>query len=236
MSRPATSPLLSALLLSTGCADSSVNDGAGGSGGEGGGGAGGSEYLEGALEIRGAVQPDSECTYTTELDPAHTEGSWDLAASSDYFLGLVVENTLGSRIIEELQGELNGIQVSSVQITLLRPDGTPREYEQRLPNPYSVPASALVPVADGEQPSLELALVTAMPMAFAEPLADASTDELTAELQAVGSLADGTRVRSQPFLWPLRLCDGCLAQQCANSGPPEGSCTPGQDGDPWCGP
>jgi len=37
-------------------------------------------------------------------------------------------------------------------------------------------------------------------------------------------------------LLTVRLCEECLLEACLGSEPPGGACTPGQDGEPWCGP
>lgn len=222
----------SGVLLYTACASSGGGSGTGGAGGAGTGGTGG-QYLEGALEIRGVALPDSDCTYSTNLDPAPIEGSWDLSSPDRYLAALVVENTLDSRIEDELQGELNTISLDSIEVTLLRSDGTPLKIEQYV-NPYRASANGAIPVTDGVQPSLELVGITAVPASLADFLSNSQFEEVTARFQAIGSLADGTRARSSPFLWPIRLCDECLAEDCAAPGPPEGSCTPGQDGDRWC--
>ncbi len=58
--------------------------------------------------------------------------------------------------------------------------------------------------------------------------------ELTAQLQAIGSIADGSKVRSPSFFLPIRLCERCLAADCPAPQVLEGSCIPGQDGHPWC--
>jgi hypothetical protein len=226
----------SAIALCTACAGSGGGSGAGGAGDAGAGGIGGAggEYLEGALEIRGVALPDSECAYSTTLDPAPIEGSWDLSSRERYFAVLVVENTLESRIEDERQGELNGLSLDSIEVTLLGSDGTPLEIEGYV-NPYRATASGAIPVTDGVQPSLELVGITAIPASLADSLSSSPPDA-TAQFRAFGRRADGTPARSSPFLWPIRFCDECLAEECAAPGPPAGSCTPGQDGDPWCRP
>lgn len=223
MAKVSTIFCLSGLLLSTACGDSS----GGGTGGVGGG------TVDKALEIRGVVRPDSDCTYSTNLDLALSEASWDLSSASDYVVALVVENTLESRVDPQGEFDVNDIELRLVEVTLLRSDGTQLDLEP-LPNPYRVSAPGVVRTAHGQQPSLHLLGVKAVPVGFADSLRASGSGELTAQLQIIGSFPDGTRVRSPALLWPIRLCDDCLAEACTRPGTPDGSCTPGQDGDPWC--
>lgn len=213
------------------CSGSTGGHGDGGTGASGGAGA--FDPLEGALVIHGAVVPDASCESPTVLDPELTEGQWDFASANRYLVFLVAENTLESRTDAAGQGELNNIFVDALDITLLGSDGSSLDAEP-LPNPYRVPVTAVIPAAAGGQPSLEVISASALPASFADGLGQLPARELTAQLQAIGSIADGSKVRSATFLLPIRLCERCLAADCPAPQVPDGSCIPGQDGHPWC--
>ena len=181
--------------------------------------------------VRGVVRPDSDCVYAANLDRAITEGSWDLASPDVYLMFVVVENTLESATRGEV--ELNQINVDAVHITLLHPDGTELEFPQAYPNPFVVGSLAVVPPTEGAIPSRSL-LMAIVPNGFAGVVGDLDLAELTVRLQPTGTLPDGTLIRSEAIEFPVRLCQRCLSTQCVEPDPPEGSCTPGQDGDLWC--
>ena len=223
--RSASVVVLAVACLCFGC------QGAGSAGGEGGAGGAGAP----SLEILGVVAPDAKCTYSTEDGQALEMGSWDLASPDDYSIVLVIENLLESEVANPLQGELNRIQVTSIHITLLEPNGTPLELGD-LPNPFSAAASGVVPPMGSEQAPRAAVGAVGVPSSFASALAALDLEELVVALEARGSTTRGDDARSLPLPFTVRLCGECLLEVCAGSKPPGAACTPGRNGDPWCRP
>lgn len=222
--------ILAATTTLLGCSSSPESGPTGGAGGGGGeGGTGGLGYVVG-LEILGVSSMDAECVFTVDPSRFLPEGSWDLDAPGDYYVGLAVENLFESDTSHPDGLELNRVHAQSIQVTLLDADGNALDLGE-LPNPYLTTTSQVIDPASDRSSGWAPVVGIAIPSGFREGIRDLS--RLLLELETRGAKAGGEDVRSSAFRWPLALCAGCLGEAC-DGVEPDDACLPGQNGEPWC--
>jgi hypothetical protein len=206
------------------------------------------------LQIAGMLPLEGDCTLDPGTDVRQTLGVWDIQAPfgtnprvTHFGVSPLLENYIISRSTD-IQAEQNNLQVTNLEITLQTPDGVNLVLPEALPNPYSVTASASLPVAEDGSFSSGAAFTIAIPPSYRQTVADAvfaaGFDQLIINMRAIGTTMGGFTQKSESFLWPVTLCDGCFdicpTQQDANDltelelAALLASCLPGQDGYRYC--
>jgi len=211
-------------------------------------------FPDNGLQIAGMLPLEGDCTLDSGTDVRQTLGVWDIQAPfgdfpriAQFGVSPLLENYIISRSTE-IQAEQNNLTVTSLEITLQTPDGANLVLPDGLPNPYSVTASASLPVAVDDSFSSAAAFTIGIPPSYTQAVADAvfaaGFDQVIINIRAVGTTMGGFTQKSGSFPWPVTLCDGCFdlcpTQQDANNltelalAALLASCLPGQDGYRYC--
>lgn len=194
------------------------------------------------LSIQVTANLEPGCGITADQEDVLSLGLIDLA----YLRGYVVAPRIESYIISnalEFQGEQGNIQIDSLSITILLPDGTQPVLEGDLPNPYNVAASLVIPANESQGSTPGATFAVAIPSSYRGALlaiiADTGFEQIFIDIRANGTTAGGFSQTSPPFRWPIGFCTGCLGVTCEapENGPPpqigdpadEDQCFPGQD-------
>jgi hypothetical protein len=183
------------------------------------------------VQIIGNSQPSDDC----EWDTATTlvAGTWDLSARLSYVMGPILGSLLVSRSLDT-QAESNTVTITEFEVELMSSDGEllPTGNE---PNPYTVATSLVLPVSEGGDAQLGVAVAAVVPSSYAPYVAQLTDQtgrgELLINVQASGSTAGGLSIKTVEYPWVVSLCAGCL-EDCADDAT-EG-CIAGQDGTAWC--
>jgi len=176
------------------------------------------------------------------------EGTLDLSIvrpdfGSAYFVFPLIENNLPASSSGSL--DPNEIQLSGFQVDIKWIDALPAATIQKVFSDnaggalvhYQIPWSGGIASGGGQLS----AAVAAFPVGLAQQLAAAggigADPSLTVELQiqALGTTNSGTSMQSDPFKFPVQVCNGCLVANVApcpfTAAPsnPGNSCNPAQD-------
>ena len=200
--------------------------------------AGCNRFPDNGLQITADLLPDDACFVAGDQAERLLGGLWDVSyrdpssgAIPDYTVALQLSSYLVQNALE-FQGEQNNLQVTNYDITILLPDGSMPDLGG-LENPYRVLTSAVIPASPpGSDPSLDVGVATGIPGSYQPAVEALGVNSVVLDIRAGGTTFGGFSQRSAPFLWTVRLCDGCLNNCAAED--VEGSCLPGQDVWPYC--
>ncbi len=120
----------------------------------------------------------------------------------------------------------NGIHVTSAIVTLYDEGRRPLALPGGLANPFTVATSTFVPSNGRSAGSL-----VAIPDAYRRALGGVVGSTIVIGVQPIAQTTGDTDVESEPWYWPVEICDGCLIE-CASPDAAGGQnvlCTPGQD-------
>ena len=202
----------------------------------------------GQFEILNDQVPTSSgggCSVPVNAIVYQGEGILDLSVvrsdfGSAYFFFPLIENNLpssrnGSLDPNEIQ--LSGFQVDIAPIGAPPPSSVQAAFDGGPLVHYQIPWSGGISSGGGQLS----ASVAAFPVALAQQIVDAVGADvdpfLTVDLniQALGTTNSGTRMQSDPFHFPVRVCSGCLAHNigpCSSAPAPTNlgnECNPAQD-------
>lgn len=128
-------------------------------------------------------------------------------------------------VAEEAEVELRGIDGQPLSDLVLG--------DQALPARFRVPAVGFVPASAGTDPGLGTVPVEVIPAVYGDALAGRNGQVLVA-VELRGTTSGASTQTSGEYVFPLRLCDGCLFQCTPDLENPGTqvvvpSCLPGQD-------
>ena len=172
--------------------------------------------------------PDQECVY----DPGGEieffgVGFYDIAVSGGpdgraqqacarpYVLNLRVNSGLRTNVDKELgRAEPNVLQVTQVEVKLMTQDKEVLSFgasDPPLPNPFLVTTTFSLDPSDTDEASRGVAKVEAIPTPYATQLAQFDGGQVLAEIQMFGTTLGDVDVEFQPYLYPVRICNGCMS-------------------------
>lgn len=85
------------------------------------------------------------------------------------------------------------------------------EADLALPNPFLVTTTFSLDPTDSNEPSRGVAKVDVIPTAYAEQLQQFVGSQVLVEVQMFGTTLGDVDVEFQPYLYPIRICDGCMS-------------------------
>ncbi|MEM8605652.1 MAG: hypothetical protein AAGF92_01005 [Myxococcota bacterium] len=210
-------------------------------------------FPDNGIQVSGMLPFEDDCTVDPATNLRRSSGVWDIefglgggvfALNGDYIVTPLLEGYFVSRALE-IQAETNNFEVTNFDIWLLSPDDQPLVLPDTLPNPFRVPATAVLPATEDGTPSSAATGATGIPVAYATAVNDAlaalNFNQVIVDMKAVGETRGGFTQISNSFRWPVRVCEGCL-DLCAPGTPLTeeelqlltDACAPGQDGFFWC--
>ena len=213
-------------------------------------------FPDNGLQVAGMIPFNDDCFVDPNNEARLAGGRWDtqspegdpLPRNPEYVITPLLESYLVSRALD-VQGEQNNLRITNFEITLQTPDGVDLVLDGGLPNPYTVAASANLPVGVDGEPSRASAIAVAIPSTYRQAVFDAASargfNQVILVMSAVGTTMGGFTQKSAPLLWPVTLCrPGCLnlcpTQEAANNLTDaqieelRDACVAGQDTFPYC--
>lgn len=179
--------------------------------------------------------PDEECAVSNEVG-ANTilgQGLYDVSkgvtgdegtCDAPYMLNLLVNSYLRpNNDIGLGRAEPNVLQLHSAEVRLMdiaRRTIAFDRFDDVLPNPFLVTTAGTLFPTDGEEASTAVAFVETIPIAYAEQLDMFDGEQILAEVQIFGTTTGDVDVDLKPFVYTIRICDGCLTR-CACLGTEE---------------
>jgi len=193
-----------------------------------------------SIQVVANLQPSDECTIDANQEEILFRGLYDLNIVRDYFVTPLIESYLVTNGIE-IQGESQNIQVNTMEITIVLPDGSIPTLAGELPNPFTVTTSATIPANEASGGvSQGAAAAIGIPASYHSALlaivAETGFQSIVLDIRANGITSGGFHQQSAPFRWPVEFCTGCLGITCeepAQVGDSDG-CFPGQDNWDYC--
>lgn len=184
------------------------------------------------------LHPDEECALSPEVgaNKSVPQGLFDVATGfngnegtcdAPYMLYLFVNSFLRPNNDQGIgRAEPNVLQLHSAEVRLMDIARHTIEFDRferpeegifKLPNPFLVTTNASLFPTDGDEPSTAVASVEAIPSAYAEQLDRFAKEgqQILAEIQIFGTTTGDVDVDLKPFVYTIRLCDGCLTD-CAD--------------------
>jgi len=134
-----------------------------------------------------------------------------------YVLNLLVNSYLRSNSDETLgRAEPNILQINGAEVELMSLDKATISFEDSdgnvlLPNPFLVTTNNSLFPSKGDQPSVGIAAVEAIPVTYASFLAEFVGDQILAKVSIYGTTTGDVDVDFKPFIYPINICDGCLS-------------------------
>lgn len=171
------------------------------------------------------IPPNMNCEISAEGDSQTflASGVFDIAISADgrgdgcakpYRLSLLVNSFLRPNADMSLgRAEPNILQIHSAQVRLLDIQRSIISFDQvdpPLPNPFLVTTNNSLFPTDGDTPSRGIAVVEAIPEAYARQMNIFVGQQIFAEVQIFGTTTGDVDVEFKPFVYPIEICDGCL--------------------------
>lgn len=175
------------------------------------------------------LEPDEECVLSPEIgaNKAKPQGLYDVSegfngaesnCDAPYLLHLLVNSYLRPNNDVGLgRAEPNVLQLHSAEVRLMDISRATIAFDRfvdedtaALPNPFLVTTNASLFPTDGNEPSTGVASVEAIPTAYAEQLDDFDGEQILAEVQIFGTTTGDVDVDLKPFVYTIRICDGCL--------------------------
>lgn len=132
--------------------------------------------------------------------------------------------------IYPIMADPNTFQVQGAIVELRDISGAPLDFGGALPNPYSVSGSGTISSALQDEAGRGIASVEILPRVYGDQFVDQDLT-LLVSVQLTGSTTGGSEQSTGEFVFPLRLCNGCLFQCQMDMGVAivQLSCDPGQD-------
>lgn len=168
--------------------------------------------------ITANLAPNERCEFTTDDARLIPIGLFDIrdgeACTRPYSLALLVNSCL--------RGESDILQLHSAEVRLTDIDEVTIFFDRTdppLPNPFLVTTNNSIFPPEDAEPSQAIALVEAIPSAYAEQLDGFSGQQVLAEVTVFGTTVGDMDVDVRSFVYPINLCDGCLTL-CASDIPP----------------
>jgi hypothetical protein len=166
--------------------------------------------------VSAAVAPDEECVYSPEpgANAQIPIGEYDVftgfngsdgACDSPYLLALQVYSCL--------RGVDDTLQIHSAEVRLQDVNKATILFDRfgdALPNPFLVTSNATILRMGGEGPWPGVASVEVIPTPYAEQLDGFDGEQLLAEVTLFGTTLGDVDVELKPFIFPIRICYGCL--------------------------
>jgi hypothetical protein len=174
------------------------------------------------------LNPDEECVISPEIgsNTAVPQGLYDVSkgfngsdgtCDSPYMLHLLVNSFLRPNNDVGLgRAEPNVLQLHSAEVRLMDIARQTILFDRFadedgvLPNPFLVTTNASLFPTDGDEPSTAVANVETIPTAYAEQLDRFDGQQILAEVQIFGTTTGDVDVDLKPFIYTIRICDGCL--------------------------
>lgn len=167
------------------------------------------------------IPPDSACVVEPRSSGLFLPtGKFDIARGANdecekpYMLNLLVNSNLRTNQNRDLgRSEPNVLQIHSAEVRLMDLDKRTIIFEQSdpmLPNPFLVTTNNSIYPSLGTAPSLGIAAVEAIPIAYADQLDSFVGGQILAEIQIFGTTTGDVDVDLKPFVYPIEICDGCL--------------------------
>jgi hypothetical protein len=171
------------------------------------------------------LHPDEECVLSNEpgSNASVPQGLYDIATGfngregtcdAPYMMYLFVNSFLRPNSDQGIgRAEPNVLQLHSAEVRLMditRQTIAFDRFEDVLPNPFLVTTNASLFPTDGNEPSTAVASVEAIPTAYADQLDMFAGQQILAEIQIFGTTTGDVDVDLKPFVYTIRICDGCL--------------------------
>jgi hypothetical protein len=194
------------------------------------------------LTLEGVLATDTSCMVTATSDYL-TMGILDIGTMPtrtggiSYQVAMQVGNQLlnNNQRVYPLMTDPDRIIVDHVEVTLQDTGGGTLGLAG-VHNPYIVPAHGSIASTTSMDPTIALAEAEIIPsnygMALNTAFGSQADAEIVAQLRVMGTTVGGSQLTSAAFLFPIRLCVGCLFHcACDTMGHPVSqlACYPGQD-------
>jgi hypothetical protein len=174
------------------------------------------------------VPPDGECVTSPTSEVFLPRGTYDISPGADgacanpYVLNLVVNSNLRqNQRASTGRAEPNVLQLHSAEVRLMDVEKNTLELVRTaggettvLPNPFRVTTGNSLPPTQGtdSEPTRGLASLEAIPLDYAPFLEAYAGGQILAEVQVFGTTLGDVDVDVKPFVYPIRICDGCLTR------------------------
>ena len=166
------------------------------------------------LVVAGNVKPDSACLFSPTGGTLVAYGIYDVAIVHPYMAAPLFRSGLLSRASTAgaPRAEPNDVLIEGAVVDLTAVDGSSLGVAS-----YSVAMSAFVPAAVDGEPGKASGLVEAIPASVGAELAvmtAGAPTTIVAHMTFFGHTTGGTAVDSNPWLYTLSVCTGCLQTSC----------------------
>jgi hypothetical protein len=168
------------------------------------------------------IPPNGSCVVSPDSTVFRAYGLYDISPGGNgrgnycekpYILNLLVNSYLRSNSDDTLgRAEPNILQIHSAEVRIMSLDKVTLEFtdsDPPLPNPFLVTTNNSLFPARGDTPSMGIASVEAIPVAYAPYLSGFTGDQILAEVQIFGTTTGDVDVDFKPFVYPIQICDGC---------------------------
>lgn len=163
---------------------------------------------ESSIFIRRAVAPS--CDLVTTDSPELLLGTLDTRYSCSYSETLVVGNQLVRRGDDnKLQTETSRVEIKSVDVQILDPDGA-------VVGEFSTPASGFIDPATNTSPGYGLTAIPLVDGATGKFLNDNKIQLVTSRVILHARTLGGQDLQTAPWDFPIRVCNGCLCTKPAD--------------------
>lgn len=163
--------------------------------------------------VSAALMPDQECIYSTQNAQApigrydYARGAYgeDGGCEQPYVVSLLTYSCL--------RGVDDTLQIRSAEVRLMTVDRQTIVFDQLepvLPNPFGVVSNATIFRTSEDDLSAGIVTVETIPSAYADQFDNFDGEEILAEITLFGTTLGDQDVELRPFVYPIRLCDGCL--------------------------
>lgn len=179
---------------------------------------------------------EGQCVYDVsgirQLSPGYLDiggnATLNIGGRSTYILFPLYENRIQSRAsVSPLRPNNSGVTINGAIVEVLN------EQRQREYGPVFMPGTTFVPGATTAAPGQQVGSLDLLPSEYATALKSQVTGDQQKQIffsvVAVGETDGGIEVKAPTFLWPVKVCAGCLWRCAASGETAEQGCTPGQD-------
>ena len=166
------------------------------------------------------VPPDSNCVTSPSSEFFISQGTYDIArgglsnsdsCANSYSMRLLVNSNLRTNQDRDLgRSEPNILMLHSAEVKLKTIDGETLDFGDSLPNPFTTTTANSIEPTSGSDPSVGIAVVEAIPVAYSDYLGALTGSTIIAEVQIFGTTTGDVDIDMRPFNFPIRICDGCL--------------------------
>lgn len=196
------------------------------------------------LVIDGVIAPPTSggCTYDPSANVFLAEGVLD---TTDLGTSVLPSGVIGPRYLAylrasnhlinlfngtyPLRADPNRMTLIAADVEITNIDGSITSFGA-LPNPFRVAASGVVPSAASDSPGTGIAGVELIPPQYATALgAVGGTVRLIVAVTLIGRTSGDAGVESNPFIFPIDVCTGCLVACTTDPMGTSIGCSPGQD-------